>query len=260
MSNTFEPEKQIIQICFEYGEGHHDLTDLNTAEKEVKNRWTKIYDITKEAGEDILFYHIEKIRYMLTKENSIQYLKIYGTNLKTGKKVTMLDTESEPDKPKPLEGLKDGEKEIDFQNDEEIVNIHFFVKKNKETKLKENLKAIRIETNLGKITVIGTNDGDLVTVKDEKLETKDNIVLAICANANDAIGVTSLYCYVVDKINYGIIRNLGILELRAKLKKDKEFKEKMKNESLDQNNKFVYDICSLPDTSFFPVFSYMMSQ
>lgn len=54
---------------------------------------------------------------------------------------------------------------------------------------------------------------------------------------------------------------MGLLQLRSKLKKNPEFKTQLeaKKSSLNEKQRLILDICDLPDTSFFPICSYLMS-
>ena len=74
-------------------------------------------------------------------------------------------------------------------------------------------------------------------------------------------GVSSIYSYYMDKKKYGIVFYTGLLQLRAKLKKNPEFKKEMegKRASLNEKQKLILDTCDLPDTVFFSIASYIMS-
>ena len=265
MTNAYATEENLIKTTLEYGQGYCDLT-IDDLEKR-----TSIYDFSKEVGEDLLYYHINKIRYKLSEKQTIQYMKIFATNMKDGTKKTILDTENPPDKPEPEQDRKEGEQDFDLKENEEIMEVHFFVEKktvvndekgqkdNKTYITKEKLNAIRIKTNLNNIVSIGNTDApNQENVLEEKLEKNDNIVIGFGVNACKYYGITSMFCYIVDKIKYGIFRNLGVLQLRAKLKKDASFKTELEKENLTGQKKLLFDVCNLPDASFFPVFSYLM--
>ena len=90
---------------------------------------------------------------------------------------------------------------------------------------------------------------------------KKNVVLGFGANACKLLGVTSVYCYFMERKIYNIVSNGVYLELKAKLKKDPKFNKKAQNKkkSLDENLKLILNVCSLPDTAFFPIMFYLMS-
>ena len=98
-------------------------------------------------------------------------------------------------------------------------------------------------------------------VKSRDLETGKKIVLGFGVNAGKKYGVSSMYCYYMDKSRFGILQYSGLLQLRAKLKLNPEFKKELeaKKESLNDKQKLMLSTCDLPDAAFFPVASYIMS-
>lgn len=69
------------------------------------------------------------------------------------------------------------------------------------------------KNNVGKIT---------------ELEDGKKIVFGFGFNANDQYGVSSFYCYFMDKRKYGIVKHSGLFQLRSKLKCNPDFKKNQK--------------------------------
>ena len=53
----------------------------------------------------------------------------------------------------------------------------------------------------------------------------------------------------------------GLRQLRAKVKKNNEFNEKIEKmkDNLNEEQKIIYDICTFPDTLFFMILKYASS-
>ena len=230
---------ELINVSLEYGQGY----DENAEKDETKK--TKLYDCTSRVGKKILDFHLHKILYTLNSEQTIQSLKCVYKSRYDGHTEILLDTTNGE-----KTDLK--EEEINFGELEEIINIFFYVSK------KDKLVSICIETNQGTSKYIGNNSkGELI--KDDDLDTKKNIVVGFGVNANKKYGVTSCFCYILDKNKYGIIKYTGLLLLRAKLKKNPKFKENCDKGSLNPDQKLLLNACDLPDTAFFPIANYVMS-
>lgn len=233
-------ESKLINVTLEYGQGYDENQEKDDTKK------TKIYDCTSKVHEKLLDFHIHELIYTLNSEQIIQSLKCVYKSRYDGHTEILLDTTNNETDPK--------EEKITFGELEEIVNILFYVSK------EDRLVSICIETNQGINKYIGDyTKGDLI--KDDDLDTKKNIVVGFGVNANKKYGVTSLFCYIVDKNKYGIIKYSGLLQLRAKLKKNPKFKEEAESKkgALKPEQKLLLDICDLPDAAFFPVASYVMS-
>ena len=65
----------------------------------------------------------------------------------------------------------------------------------------------------------------------------------------------------MDKKNLILLGSLGLRQLRAKIKQNKEFKENIeKNKNnLDDTQKLIFDISCFPDSIFFPILSFVNS-
>jgi len=243
--------KKFILATIEQGQGYDQV--IGGIEEET----TLNYDFTsftKEAGSkdsdiSIFDYHIKKIIYTLNANQYIQTLKLIYKNRNDGQLKTLLDTTESHIK-------EEKSYEIEFEDFEEIIEVLFYL-----TKKDPRLGAISIKTNLNKVKNIGS-ETNLDLVKDENVLNNKNIIYGFGVHAGKAFGVSGIYCYFMDKTLYGIILYDGLLQLRAKLKKNPEFRNQMfeKRESLNEKQKLILDSCDLPDTAFFPIASYIMSQ
>ena len=168
---------------------------------------------------------------------------------------------------------EDNEKQIDKEDQEEIQikteeeNDKSNTTQNEYQKItesiiyndKDDLTSICLTTNRGNIKYIG-KQGDKYR-KDTYLKGHQKIVLAFGITSSKQYGVTSMFCYYIDKKKYGVIQYIGLIQLKAKLAKDKEFHDKVeaKKGNLDEKLKLITEVCSLPSTAFFPIASYIMS-
>ncbi len=237
-------EKKIYEFAptLDYGEGYCEMDEKDEAKK------SQNYDFTQQFKHKVLDYHIFKIIYSLNDKQSIQSLKMIYKNRNDGHLETLLEAG------KKLEGKE--ETEIEFEEFEEISNIFFYL-----TKLKiRSLAAICIETNYGKTKYLGNPDNGELT-KDSNLDSHKNIVLGLGLNWCEAYGVTSMYAYFMNKNKFGLIQYSGLFQLRAKLKKDPNFKAKMggQKSTLDERQKLILETCDLPDTAFFPIAGYIIA-
>lgn len=246
MADLFGDLKKSLNITLEYGQGYREMQ----YEEKHPELCTEIYDFTKDIGMGIFDYHLHKIVYSLNDKQQIQSLKTIYKNRNDGTLKTLLDTTNSH-----INGEK--EEEIVFQDFEDIVQIFFYVQ---DDKINARLVAICIETNLGNIKYIGNQDNGQL-LRDFDLDTKENIVLGFGVNANQHYGVSSMFCYIMNKNKYGIIEYSGLLQLRAKIKKDKDFKTKNdeKRASLTDKQNLLLNIADLPDTAFFPIAGYLMA-
>ena len=143
--------------------------------------------------------------------------------------------------------------EFALQDFEEIIDAIFYYDD------KENLTSVCLTTNRGIHKYIGKQGNKFF--KDKYLEKEEKVVLSFGLTSSKQYGVTSMFCYYIDKKKYGVIQYLWLIQLKAKLNKDKEFKDSLeaKKGSLDENLKLIAEVCSLPSTAFFPIASYIMS-
>lgn len=262
------PEDKFIDVTLEYGQGHYDLTErkynhekikVNENGKEIEktiktlietDNLSKIYDVYPKYKKNLLNYHIHKIVYSLNNNQKIQSIKIIYKNRNNGEEM-VLDSENSH-----IQGEK--EEEFVLKDMEEIVDVYFYYdKKGDEV---GDLTTLCLTTNCGNIKYIGGKQSENI-FKDKYLQTKEKIILSFGITSSKQYGVTSMFCYYLDKKKYGVIQYLGLIQLKAKLSNNKEFKDRIeaKKESFDEKLKLIADVCSLPSTAFFPIASYIMS-
>lgn len=228
----------LLEVTLEYGQGHARMVEMEKHnETETKN-----YDCSKTLGRNFIDYHIYKICYDLKTNEFIQSLQIIFKNRNTGKLVTLLDTDPEGRKPN----------EFQLEDNEEIIEVRVWEKK-------ESLIGFEITTNANRSKKIGY--GEDQSRKIEEFESKDKIIFGFGCQANKQYGVCSLYCYFMNKRKFGIVQYTGLLQLRAKLKANDEFKKSVEanKANLNDKQKLILETCDLADTAFFPVISYIMS-
>ena len=229
----------ILNVTLEYGQGYDQVFDRK------EDELTTNYDYYIETKEKCMEYHIHKIIYTLNENNYIQSLQMIYKNRNNGHLEKLLDT---------ITSHKDNEdkNEIIFEDFEEIILVRFWVKD-------ERLVRFSIKTNMNKIKMIGAdvNDG---LCKDDDLETEQKIIVGFGVNAGKKYGVSSMYCYYIDKKQFGIYEYDGLLQLRAKLKMNNNFKKEIeKKDNLNEKQKLILETCDLPDTAFFPVAYFIMA-
>lgn len=228
----------LLEVTLEYGQGHARMVEMEKHnETETKN-----YDCSVTLGSKFLDYHINKICYNLRSNECIQSLQLIFKNRNTGKIVTLLDTEPGENKTN----------EFAFDDNEEIIEVRVWEKK-------DSLIGFEITTNTNRSKKIGYGDDE--SRKIEEFEKRDKIIFGFGCQANLQYGVCSLYCYFMDKKKYGIVQNTGLLQLRAKLRQNPEYKKKMeaKIATLNDKQKLILETCDLADTAFFPIIFYIMS-
>ena len=149
--------------------------------------------------------------------------------------------------------IEEKTEEFVLQDMEEIIDVYFHFDN------KENLTSICLTTNLGNIKYIGKQSDNYI--KDKKLKSKGKVILSFGMSSTKRYGVTSMFCYYIDKKKYGIIQNIGLIQLKAKLSKNKEFKDNIeaKKGSFDEKLKLITEVCSLPNDAFFPIAKYIIS-
>ena len=231
---------KLLEVSLEYGEGYNQMVGA------VQEDITKNYDFSFSLKEKVLDYHINKIIYSLNSNQGIQSLKMIYKNRNDGHLETLLDT--------VISHVKDEkENQIIFEDFEEIIQVRFWVRKDK-------LIGFSIKTNRDKIKIIGYGNNEEL-IKDGNIETGKKIIFGFGVQAGLKHGVSSMYCYYMDKNQFGIIEYSGLLQLRAKLKVNPKYKAEMKEKKkhLNEKQKLVLETCELPDTAFFPIASYIMS-
>lgn len=243
----FVKKEILFKVTLEYGQGYYDLTEKKK-EKNDEGQFSTIYDTLETYGKSVLDYHIHKIQYSL-KDNKIQSLIITYKNRYKDEEKVLFDTECSHLENETLEV-------ITLKDEEEIEDVLFYVSK------EGYLTGICITTtDNDKPQYIG-NYVNGEAFKDDNLNKKQNIVISFGANASKNHGVSSIFCYYITKKDFGIIKYLGLLQLKVKLKNDEEFKKKIeeKRNTLDKDKQLLLDVCELPDPAFTPVAVYIMSE
>jgi len=242
--------EKLIGITLLYGQGYREEQISKKDFEKMRDKYSQSYDSLETKGEKILEYHIKKIIYTISPSQSIQTLKVIYQNRNNGQLEELLDTKASYTE---QNNDKDKLSYIEFEDNEEIVDMFFYVKDS------NNLVSICITTSFGTSKYIGNQDlGTLV--KDRDLEKKDKVIVGFYVEASKLEGVTGMYCYYVPKIKFGFYKYYGLFLLRAKIKCDKEFKKKTeeKKESFDEKNSLILALSDLPDTVFTKVSSFII--
>ena len=228
----------LLETTLEYGQGHCRMIEMEKHNESA----TINYDCVGDKGLDFLDYHIHKIFYKLKSNEFIQSMKIVFKNRNDGHLETLLDTA-------PNEEKTD---EYELDDNEEIKEVRIW-KKN------DSVIGFEITTNKNKSKKFGYGVDEPEKIKE--FQNGDKIIFGFGCHANQQYGVCSIYCYYMDKRKYGIVQNSGLLQLRAKLKKNPEFKKEMeaKKASLTPQQKLILETCDLADAAFFPLASYIMT-
>ena len=239
------------KITFNYDCTQRMIPKTGTVEDQdyvnIKNQYTY-----KPIGEDFFNYSLRKIYYELRedKENNITYKRIQNIKLifanKEGEEEVLLDTSNGKTLPEKIEFLE-----------EEVIEYVIVYLKN------DVLCGLDLTTNETKIYnksyIIGTTSG--TSVEDILVKDDNKIIAGIGCYANENRGITAIYFYQMDKKNLILLGSLGLRQLRAKIKQNKEFKENIeKNKNnLDDTQKLIFDISCFPDSIFFPILSFVNS-
>jgi hypothetical protein len=233
--------KVLLASTMEYGQGHLPVVDGSD------DLYTTNYDYSIANEENILDYRLHKMICKINNESQhIQSMTLIYKNRNSGELMTLLDTV----KSKIEDGI-----DMDYTfGDFEVINqVRVWVQD-------DNLIGFEIKTNEGNLKKFGYGNDDQL-IKIEAFEDGNKVILGFGVNAGIKHGVSSIYCYYLDRVNLAAIEYSGLLQLRAKLKVNQDFKKKAeeKKSSLNDKDKFILDICELPETAFFPITSYLMS-
>ena len=201
------------------------------------------YDYIAQSGYSFFYFDIDQIFYSEANEY-IESLKIIYRNKKTGDLIALVET-PEPEKTELIQNIK-------FKRFEKIINAKIWLKN-------DTLIGLEIKTNCDRIIKIGSGKkGEEKNIPE--FENDRKIILGFGVYATKK-RVTSIYFYFTDREEYLKNYNFSLLELRTKLKLNKQFKEnveKRKNE-LNEKNKLLVEVCELPEAAFFCIASYFSS-
>ena len=199
------------------------------------------HDIKNQLGDNILDYKITKIKCQLKSNTNIQGIQFFYKNINTGEEKALIDIKK-----------NDGEliEQEMILNNEDIIDLKVFLKD-------VILVGFEVTTNKKRSKKFGYGgDEDLINIPD--LENLDKIIVGfgVCSSED---GISSIYCYYSSKRDYVFHLYTGILSLRIKLK-DSNFKEKTNNKlsKMNDKNKLLYRICSLPDNLYFNIIKYAL--
>ena len=202
---------------------------------------SKYHDIKDILKEKILDYKITRIKCQLKSNTNIQGIQFFYKNAITGEEKALIDIKK-----------NDGdliEQEM-ILNNEDIINLKVFLKD-------ANLIGFEVTTNKNHSKKFGYgNDEDLIAVPDLAKLDKIIVGFGVCSNNE---GINSLYCYFSSKRDYVFHLYTGILSLRIKLR-DSQFTEETKKKlpKMNDKNKLLYRICSLPDNLYYNIIKYAL--
>lgn len=233
--------KTLLESTIEFGQGYLPVVDG------TEDLYTSNYDYSTANGEDVLDYRLHKIVCKLNSASQhIQSMTLIYKNRNTGELITLLDTVNS--------NTKEGT-EIEFTfGDFEIINqVRVWIKD-------DNLIGFEIKTNEGNLKMFGYGNDEQLR-KIDAFEAGNKVILGWGVQAGKSHGVSSIYFYYIDRVHLASIEYSGLLQLRAKLKANPDFKKKAegKKDTLNEKDKFILNICQLPETAFFPITSYLMS-
>ena len=210
------------------------------------NENSKVYDVRDKVGKKILDYRLIKIKCQLKSNDCIYGIQFIYRNINTNKEETLIDVE-----PKDLDLSNLIEQEMDFDL-EEIVDLR--------TWLSEEIKLIGFEvtTNRGRSQKFGFgNDEELR--KCPIFDGGENCIVGFGVIAEEKIGITGIYAYFLRKKLYAFYCYSGVFKLRIKMKNE-EYNKKIESKigNMNEKNKILYKICSLPDNQFFNIIKYAL--
>ena len=229
-----------ILTTLDYGQGYDRMVEMETLGQSM----THNYDCAQTLGSKFLDYDLHKIKYNLKSNEYIQSLQLIFKNRNNNKLECLLDTDPSNDK----------ENEYILEDGTVIKIVRCWLNN-------DRLTGFEITTNKksGNIKMIGYQKNDVEKIPE--FEKKQNIILGFGVNANNQYGISSLYCYYMDKRHYGMNRHAGLIQLRAKLKANQNFKKDLedKKDGFIPNEKLILNICDLPDIAFHKVLTFTMS-
>ncbi len=200
------------------------------------------HDIKDRLGESLLDYKISKIKCQLKSSTNIQGIQFFYKNINTGEEKALID----------IKKKDDGEliEQEMILNNEDIIDLKVFLKECV-------LVGFEVTTNKNHSKKFGYGENeDLIPITD--LQELDKIIVGfgVCSNNE---GISSIYCYYSLKRDYVFHLYTGLLSLKIKLK-DSKFKEEVNKKlpKMNDKNKLLYRICSLPDNLYFNIIKYAL--
>ena len=205
---------------------------------------SKFYDVKDITGTNLFDYRLTKIKCQLKSKDSIYGIQFYYRNKNNGNELVLIDVKS-----KETNLI---EQEMTFGL-EEIVYLRTWISDDD-----SKLIGFEITTNRGKIQKIGYGDERQLRVLPD---LRGKIIVGFGVAADDRNGVTSLYAYYLNKRTYSYIVYSGIFSLRIKAK-DEKYKKKCEENlpNMNEENKFWFKICCLPDNQFYDIMKYALNK
>ena len=208
------------------------------------NENSKIYDVRDKVGRKILDYRLIKIKCQLKSNDCIYGIQFIYRNINTNKEETLINVES-----KDLDLSNLVEQEMDFGL-EEIVDLRVW--------LSEEAKLIGFEvtTNRGRIQKFGFGNEEELR-KCPNFDNNENCIVGFGVIAEEKNGIVGMYAYFVKRKLYAFYSYIGVFKLRIKIKNEEYRKQIESRESnLNDKNRILYKVCSLPDNQFFNIIKY----
>lgn len=193
---------------------------------------SKHFNESKDLKGEFYNYRVTKVKIWTgLKENKkiVNGIQFFYKNLQDGKEFTLGEHKGDV-------GLKDTF-QIDLEKNEYLVDFHI--------RIDQEVTQIGFTTNKGKKYLYG---GEIGEDKITDLGDHNSIIFfpfGCFLNELQSCGV-----YYVNRKEFMRVYFSGYFELRYLLKKKPEFKEKCEKLSLDESNKALLRVCSLPDTHF----------
>ena len=246
-------DQDIIKTSLDYGESYCKQIDF----QKIKDETSENFDFTDNfVTEDkdkldfseiskVLDYEIQTIKYSKNQTN-IETLEIEYKNRNTSKCISLIKTKY-PAK-EELETFKLEDKEL-------IINVIFYLDEKS-----NQLKGLSLKTNFGNVKLIG-NDQNAKAVNETKInEGEENRIIGFGGYHSQKSGITSIYCYYIDKKKYGMIMYEGIFNLAIKLRADEGYKKELEKKiaESDKEKKFILDVCNLPNVTLYLVIKDLM--
>ena len=206
---------------------------------------TKDYDMIEELGKKILDYRLVKIKCQLKSNESIHGIQFIYRNINTSQECTLINV-----KTKKYDLI---EQEMEFKM-EDIIDLRVWIS------VDYKLIGFEVITSKGRSQKFGYGNDEQI-YKCPDFVKKDNIIIGFGVGADDKNGVTSLFGYYLNKINYAVYLYSGVISLRIKIK-DEEFRKKTESKllpTMNEKNKILYRVCSLPDNQFHNIIKYAVS-
>lgn len=257
----FVRDKKNLDITFLYDcteimkQKNDQLREEDKEQDQIKVPFETIKFNYTPREEEFLNYTLKKICYELkmgkkekkegdlNKEEEdevkgIQNLKLIYTNI-DGEEEVLLDTTN---------GKKELPETIEFQVGEVIEYVIIYCQE-------EKFCGLDISTNKHNSNKIGKTNID----NPFRVRNDEKVVVGLGCYASEKLGVTGIYFYQIDKKLYGICETLGMRQLRAKVKRNEEYKKirDEKQKDLDDKRRLTYRVCNLPDQIYFQIINYM---